>query len=252
MLSSRTRIWINHNNVWTIFREKCKQEKQQKIYTTRCIISKIVQEKEYRVSLKSSQIWCKSRNYVQMIPNEGVKRMMRFCIMGSARKKIVLFHPTGLAFKNHGTGDFLQKCSHKKNMRKVRDKITLTRIDKKQREKRRRPEELMQTRWNRNRNTWTGNRKMVKISENIMLPRERVMVTSICSKQEERGWIQGWNAQGTVQNRDEGTCLFFMPKEPKRKQEIKAVLDRQLSPDRNSLVKEIYRIWEESKKKGID
>ena len=29
------------------------------------------------------------------------------------------------------------------------------------------------------------------------------------------------------------TCLFFMPKEPKRKGEIKTVLNRQFSPDRH-------------------
>ena len=68
--------------------------------------------------------------------------MLYSCITGSARKEIVLFHPTGLAFKNYGTGDFLQKCwkgSHKKNMRKAR-----------------------------NRNTWIGNKKVVKIPMNII------------------------------------------------------------------------------------
>ena len=31
------------------------------------------------------------------------------------------------------------------------------------------------------------------------------------------------------------TCLFFSPKEPTQKREIKAVLDQQISPDRHEL-----------------
>ena len=42
----------------------------------------------------------------ETIPDEDVKRMLYSCITGSARKEIVLCHPTGLAFKNYGTGDF--------------------------------------------------------------------------------------------------------------------------------------------------
>ena len=46
------------------------------------------------------------------------------------------------------------------------------------------------------------------------------------------------------------TSLFFMPKEPKHKREIKAVLDRQLSPDRHEL-KTIYIVLRRQKTAGV-
>ena len=64
----------------------------------------------------------------------------------------------------------------------------------------------------------------------------------------EQLWLQAYapNKRNLVEFKDEmlkrlyneelkETCLFFMPKEPKQKREIKAVLDRQLSPDRHEL-----------------
>jgi len=61
-----------------------------------------------------------------------------------------------------------------------------------------------------------------------------------------RLWIQAYapNKKSLVEFKDEmlmglcnaelkETCLFFMPKEAKRKGKIKSVLDRKLSPDRH-------------------
>ena len=40
------------------------------------------------------------------IQNKAVKRMLQSCITGSAKKEILLFHPTGLVIKNFKAGVF--------------------------------------------------------------------------------------------------------------------------------------------------
>ena len=80
------------------------------------------------------------------------------------------------------------------------------------RQKRRRPaEELMQKIGNGNRNTWTGNRKVVKMPENIILPAKKEL------------WLQAYstNKRSLVEFKDEmlrglykaelkETCLCFL------------------------------------------
>ena len=116
--------------------------------------------------------WCKNLETHlinvewETIPTEAVKRMLWSCITGSARKKIVLFHPTGLAFKNYETGYFFTEIVKRfiqKNTRKARN-----------RKRWNIPEDIMLTRSGnaRNRNTWTGNRKVAKIPKNIIPTRK--------------------------------------------------------------------------------
>ena len=45
----------------------------------------------------------------ETIPKEAVKRMLWSCIIGSARKEIVLFCPTELAFERYETGVFFEE-----------------------------------------------------------------------------------------------------------------------------------------------
>ena len=78
----------------------------------------------------------------------------------------MLFHPTGLAFKNYETGYFfteIVKRFSQKNTRKARN-----------RKRGKIPEDIILTRSGnaRNRNTWTGNRRVAKIPKNIILTRK--------------------------------------------------------------------------------
>ena len=151
---------------------------------------------------------------------------------GSSQKRDNTVFQLGAAFEQCEAGVFFVKIvkrfsQHKYDERKDRN----TQI----RQKRRRPaEELMQKIGNGNWYTWTGNRKVVKIPENIILPAK------------EELWLQAYstNKRSLVQLQDEmlrglydvelkETRLFFMPKEAKRKGKIKSVLDRKLSPDRH-------------------
>ena len=101
----RTRRWINHNKVWNIYREQWKQGKQQKIHTTSCVISKIVQEKECRTSLKELPNMLKIQRYEwcenlethllnddwKTISDENMERRIILCITGAARREIIPF-----------------------------------------------------------------------------------------------------------------------------------------------------------------
>ena len=81
-----------------------------------CELFKMVEWRKYFENLEKVFKWCKNLethliNYKwKSISDYGVKRILCFCITGSARKEIVLFHPIWLASKNYGTGDFLEKC----------------------------------------------------------------------------------------------------------------------------------------------
>ena len=60
---------------------------------------------KYNRSLEKKFEWCKK---LETISDYDVKRMLYFCITGSARKEIVTLYPTGLAF-NYGTVEFFRE-----------------------------------------------------------------------------------------------------------------------------------------------
>ena len=69
----------------------------------------------------------------------------------------------------------------------------------------------------------------MKISGNIILTRFEVMDIGIHSRQEESVEIKDEMLMGLYNAELKETCLFFMPKELQHENEIKAVLDHQLS-----------------------
>ena len=129
--------------------------KQPRMHMAWCVISKIVQEKEYRTSLKE-------------LPN--MMEIQRHCLNGAKTWKLICLMMTG------------KQSQMNKNMMTARDRNIWTR----NRQKRRRPEELMQTTGNVNRNTWAGKWRRY---QRILCCQEIVIVTSICFKQEKPGWI---------------------------------------------------------------
>jgi len=60
--------------------------------------------------------WCKNleprllNSKWETIQNKDVKRMLLSCITGTARREVVPFYQTGVAFERYETGVFLQKC----------------------------------------------------------------------------------------------------------------------------------------------
>ena len=81
-----------------------------------CELFKMVEWRKYFENLEKVFKWYKNLethliNYKwKSISDYGVKRILCFCITGSARREIVLFHSISLASKKYGTGDFLEKC----------------------------------------------------------------------------------------------------------------------------------------------
>ena len=49
----------------------------------------------------------------EQIPNNEIKKMLLYCIQGSARQEIVLLQPEGLAFENYEIAEFFQELLKK-------------------------------------------------------------------------------------------------------------------------------------------
>ena len=95
--------------------------------------------------------------------------MVVSCIIGVARREITPLYQTGVAFERYETGVFFAKIMKRFSQQKYDES---QRQEVKKGKKRR--EDLLLTGeiYAGNRYTLTGNRKVVKIPENIMLPRK--------------------------------------------------------------------------------
>ena len=76
-----------------------------------------------RNCLNGVKIWKWIIHEWEKIPTEAVKRMLQSCITGSAKKEILLFHPTGLVVKNYETGVFFYRNVEKVLTRKIRGRL---------------------------------------------------------------------------------------------------------------------------------
>ena len=68
--------------------------------------------------------WCENleNHKWETIPNGAVKRMLWSCTTGPARREIVPFYPTGLAFKSHETGLLFTEMLERFHKRKARNR----------------------------------------------------------------------------------------------------------------------------------
>ncbi len=103
--------------------QQCTEQLQEAVKTGRATKSmynemieiEVMSFPKYNRSLEKMFEYCKKLethliNYKwETISDYDMKRMLYFCITGSARKEIVPLYPTGLAFKNYGTVEFFRE-----------------------------------------------------------------------------------------------------------------------------------------------